>query len=187
MEDAMRQTFLALCLLALVFSSACTGNASGPNDPLSPTPNAPVPPSNAHSVNLPGNAGTFHFWLTINPAKESVLTVGQNLQLSIHCSGIAGYRYAIFHGFSNGPDTPPQPNEWISISGGGEGRTSRCGRDQNAISPVVTAQTPNLPYYRFRVWVRADEDSPLGGPGGVVFTTPPDAVFEEYIGWTVVK
>ena len=179
----MRNTLsLFVVVLALAVTAGACGGKGNPFEPdgsgedggIQPPPGAIV-----HSVPVPGSSKPFRWWIeSLDPPKNSQLNVGQKFKATVRCDGPSGYSYALREEFSNGQGTEPIR----MTSSQGSGTVSGCSR---GIGPALGINStlsstgyPDLPYYRFSVWIEAGES--IISP-----SRPPDLVIDEWIGWTI--
>ncbi|MEJ0021214.1 MAG: hypothetical protein WDN47_01390 [Candidatus Doudnabacteria bacterium] len=176
MRNTLRLFAAALVCAGLPMTGAC--NHSSPTSPSTQTP----PPADAHSVPIPGTTQTFYWWISaINPGRYAQLVMGQPYDIELRCSAPDGYRFLILTAFTNGPDTPPIAG---AIGTGTEGGTNQCAYTlgMGGANGTVNAATPNLPYFRYSVWLKPGND-PFLGPGTPRPTADPAIVNDEQIGW----
>ena len=181
----MRHAFLFVSAVVLaVVLAACDRLPTGPSRDDAP-PEIP-PGATLHQVPLPGTSQTFRWWISsITPERGSQLVIGQHWSIQAACDAPNGYSFFLQGEFSDGPGTPGGINTdgygYPVNLGAGSGSTDGCSwaRSVFGVGSEVKPSTPNLPYVRFSVWVRAGTTfSPPGYP-----ITPPDMVIDEFIGW----
>lgn len=176
----MLKNLSVVVLLAAAFVSGACNMMKSPTEP-SQVPNIPLG-TTIHQVPLPGVSAPFRWWLShLQPAKNSQLVAGQQYVIGFACDAPDGYSFFIQGEFSGGPGTPPiNPDGGTQSSSFREaGDTDGCAGSSSSWSSTVNSRAPDLPYFRFTVWVAAGR----GGFDGISPNRPPDIVVDEPIGW----
>lgn len=170
-------SFVFVLICASVLSTACSRIFSPTGASRDNAENTPPPGAVVHEVPLPGSRATFKWWISsTTPERNSQLTVGQRGVITIQCAAPDGYHYFFRGQFTDGSGTV-----LMSPGGGFFGDTNGCsGNSQTTSGEVVTSSTPDLPYFRFLLWVEAGM---LPRTGADEPDREPDFVFEEYLGW----